>query len=188
MIQTGETRLAFGDRVRQWTAGTVVLRIAAMTVLWLILAEGNLRYWGLIIGAIVAATLASLLLVPNSGLSLSPLGLARFVPFFVMQSILGGWDVAIRALSIRPRLDPVYVECTLRLDEEPARVLVANTMSLMPGTLSVSLEAHQLQMHVLDRAMPAIERAREVEEHAARMFRLELHEGEQAVASPAESQ
>jgi multicomponent Na+:H+ antiporter subunit E len=188
MNQTGETRLALSDRVRQWSAGTVLLRIAAMTVLWLILAEGNLRYWGLVIGAIAAATLVSLLLVPSSGLSLSPVGLVRFVPFFVMQSILGGWDVAMRALSIRPRLDPVYIECELRLDEEPARVLVANTMSLMPGTLSVSLEGKRLQMHVLDREMPAIQRAKEVEEHAARMFRLELPEGDQAVASPAGSQ
>ncbi len=159
--------------ISPWTA---LLRFAAFAVLWFVLAEGELRYWGLILIAVTSATLASLILVPSSGLSMSPIGWIRFIPFFLGQSVLGGADVALRAITPTPRLDPGYVEYRFRLDAPPARVFVANTMSLMPGTLSVLLEGDQLQMHVLDTAMPAADRAREVEEHVARMFRLDLPE------------
>jgi multicomponent Na+:H+ antiporter subunit E len=159
---------------RQWTITGVIARLVSMTALWLILTEGDIRYWPLVALTILTATFVSLVLIPASGLRWSLIGWIRFIPFFVFQSILGGVDVAARALSIHPKLDPVYVECRLRLDAEPARVLVANTMSLMPGTLSVVLEGYELRMHVLDREMPAVERVRDVEEHAARMFRLTL--------------
>lgn len=157
-----------------WTVGSVLLRIAAMAALWLVLTGGELRYWGIVAIAVLGGAFASLLLAPATGLGWSPSGWLRFIPFFLWQSVLGGTDVAFRALSIRPRLDPGYVEYQFRLREEPARVMVANTMSLMPGTLSVSINGSCLRMHVLDRSMPAAERVRDVEEHTARMFRLEL--------------
>ena len=158
----------------QWTISTILLRIVAMTLLWFVLAAGDLRYWGLILIAVLGGAAASLILVPSSGLSWSPIGWARFIPFFIVQSVLGGVDVALRAVALTPRLDPGYVEFDFRITEEPARVFVANTMSLMPGTLSVSLDSNRLRMHVLDTGMPNAERAREVEAHAASMFRLEL--------------
>ena len=163
----------FRDILRRTSHWTVMLRFVAFALLWLVLAEGEFRYWGLVIIAIAGAAIASLILIPSSGLSMSPLGWLRFIPFFLGQSVLGGVDVALRAIAPTPRLDPGYVEFHFSLDEEPARVFVANTMSLMPGTLSVELRGDRLQMHVLDAAMPAAERAREVESHAARMFRLE---------------
>jgi multicomponent Na+:H+ antiporter subunit E len=157
-----------------WTVGTVLLRILALALLWFVLAEGEFRYWGLILIAVLGGAFASLILVPSSGLGMSPVGWARFIPFFIGQSVLGGVDVALRAIAPTPRLEPGYVEFHFRLAEEPARVFVANTMSLMPGTLSVSLDGDRLRMHVLDQAMPAVERARDVEVHAARMFGLEI--------------
>src|SRR5690554_2629282 len=124
---SGTNRETVRSIVQQWTASTVLVRLIVLILLWLVLSEGEVRYWGVILGGVVAAALVSLLLAPTTELSLSPVGLARFVPFFLMQSVLGGWDVALRALSRSPRLDPVYVECRLRLDAEPVRVLVANT-------------------------------------------------------------
>lgn len=159
---------------RTWTAGGVIVRVTVMAAVWLVLSGGDLRYWGIALLAVLGAAFASLLLVPSSGLGWSPAGWLRFIPFFLRESVLGGTDVALRALSIRPRVDPGYVDFEFRLAEEPARVLVANTMSLMPGTLSVSLDGAHLQMHVLDRSIPAAERARQVEEYMARMFRLKL--------------
>lgn len=164
----------FRQIARSWTPGTVIFRVIAMSLLWFVLSEGEFRYWGLILIAVLGGAFASLILVPSSGMSWSPIGWLRFVPFFISQSVMGGVDVALRAITPTPRLDPAYVEFEFRLTSEPARVFVANTMSLMPGTLSVLLEGNQLRMHVLDRSMPHLDRVREVEGHAARMFRLEL--------------
>lgn len=157
-----------------WTPKTLILRVLLLALLWFVLSEGDLRYWGLILMAVLCAAFASLILVPGNGLGWSLGGWIRFVPFFIGQSVLGGVDVALRAISPTPRLDPGYVEFHFRLQHDPARVFVANTMSLMPGTLSVSLDDDRLCIHVLDMGMPAVDRAREVEAHAARMFRLDL--------------
>jgi multicomponent Na+:H+ antiporter subunit E len=150
------------------------VRILALGLLWFVLAEGEFRYWGLILIAVLGGAFASLILVPSSGLGWSIAGWGQFIPFFIAQSVMGGIDVAFRAITPTPRLDPGYVEFTFHVKDEPARVFVANVMSLMPGTLSVLIEGDCLRMHVLDTTMPAVERAREVEQHAARMFRLEL--------------
>lgn len=157
-----------------WTPSTIILRVGIMSLLWFVLAEGEFRYWGLVLLAVLGGAGASLVLVPASGLGFSLTGWARFIPFFLWQSVLGGIDVAMRSIAIPVRLDPGYVEMDFRLTDEPARVFVANTMSLMPGTLSVSLDGDRLRMHVLDRSMPNADRAREVETHVARMFRLKL--------------
>jgi multicomponent Na+:H+ antiporter subunit E len=159
---------------RTWTPGTIILRIGLLSLLWFVLAEGEFRYWGLVLLAVLGGAGASLVLIPSSNLGFSVSGWARFIPYFLWQSVLGGIDVALRSIAIPVRLDPGYVEVEFRLADEPARVFVANTMSLMPGTLSVSLDGDRLRMHVLDRSMPNQDRAREVEAHVSRMFRLEL--------------
>jgi multicomponent Na+:H+ antiporter subunit E len=155
-----------------WTPGTIVIRVGIVSLLWFVLAEGEFRYWGLVLLAVLGSAGASLLLIPASDLGFSLTGWGRFIPYFLWQSILGGVDVALRSIAIPVRLDPGYVEFDFRVNQEPARVFVANTMSLMPGTLSVSLSGDRLRMHVLDRSMPNLQRAREVEDHVMRIFRL----------------
>jgi multicomponent Na+:H+ antiporter subunit E len=172
VMMGGELR----EHIRQWSFTTVTARIVTLGMLWFVLSEGEFRYWGLILIAVLGGAFASLILVPSSGLGWSIVGWGRFIPFFIGQSVMGGVDVALRAVAPTPRLDAGYVEFEFRLSHEPARVFVANVMSLMPGTLSVLIEGDRLRMHVLDTTMPAVERAREVEGHAARMFRLELSE------------
>ena len=159
---------------QQWTVGTVAIRLTIITLLWFVLAEGELHYWGLVLIAIFGGAFASLIMIPDSGLSASISGWARFIPYFLMQSVIGGIDVAYRALAPGQRIDPAYVEFHFQIAEEPARVFVANAMTLMPGSLSVDLKEDRLILHVLDPTMPTLEQARTVEMHAARMFRLEL--------------
>lgn len=159
-----------------WTPGTIILRITGLALLWFVLAEGEFRYWGLILIAVLGGALASLILIPSSGLSFSLIGWLRFIPFFLGQSVLGGVDVALRAITPTPRVDPGYVEFRFRLTEEPARVFVANVISLMPGALCVSLDHDRLRIHTLDKSMPAVKQARTVETHVARMFCLDLPE------------
>jgi multicomponent Na+:H+ antiporter subunit E len=170
------------ETMRRWTLRTVALRLVILTILWIVLTEGDLRYWGLVLATVAIATFVSLLLVPESGLRWSVMGWLGFIPYFLWHSVQGGVDVALRATAPSPRIDPVYVRCRLRLTEEAARVIVANTMSLMPGTLSVRLDGPDLELHVLDGSMPSRTRVRELEDHAARMFHLELPAADDEIA------
>ena len=150
----------------------IAARAAIGIFLWWSLTEGDLSKWWIGALVIAAATAASLALQPVIGWR--PVGLIRLLPFFLRQSILGGVDVARRALHPRLPLDPVFLECHLRLPAGPARVLLANTMSLLPGTVSVELREDRLRLHVLDQAMPAVATLRALEERIAALFGLEL--------------
>lgn len=56
------------------------------------------------------------------------------------------------AQAFRPRLNlaPALLELPITLPEGIARVLLVNTLNLLPGTLSVGLEGNRLRLPVLD--------------------------------------
>ena len=141
----------------QRIARAVLWRGALFTALWWVLAGGRADSWGVGGVSIILALASSLVLLPPAKGRFSPLGLAAFVGFFLVQSVKGGIQVA--AMALRPRLDlaPVLLEVPITLPPGPARVLLINTLSLLPGTLSVRIEGDRLRLHVLDRRLPIVE-------------------------------
>lgn len=126
-------------------------RLPLLALLWWTLTEGAAD--GLWAGALAvpAALLASLRAWPPAAGGLSPVAAAvAFAGFFLWQSLRGGLAVARLALSPRMRLRPRVRRVALFLPAGKGRVLFANTLSLMPGTLSVGLEGDALLVHVLD--------------------------------------
>lgn len=98
--------------------------------------------------------------------------MALFAPFFLVQSLRGGVDVARRALHPRLPLNPCLVRYPLCLEEVPAQVFMANVVSLLPGTLSADLEDSVLTVHALDCALPVTEQLQALESRVARLFGL----------------
>ena len=146
------------------------VRLVALALLWLALTEGDLDTWWLGVLAVVAATLSSLVLLPPAGRSWSPVGAVRFAGFFLRQSAVGGIDVALRALKPGMDLDPALVEYTTRLPEGGSRVLFANTISLLPGTLSAEVRDRSLLVHTLAASPELQQELRLTEEAVARLF------------------
>ena len=129
-----------------WTA--VTGRLLLFAVLWGILTGG--RTDALPVGALAVplTTLASIRLLPPSPWSLR--GWLRFLPYFLVESLRGGVDVAARAFHPRLPLAPALLDYPLRLPPGPARVVMADAVSLLPGTLSAELDGAVLRVHVLD--------------------------------------
>jgi multicomponent Na+:H+ antiporter subunit E len=126
--------------------------------------------------AVGGAVAASLLLVPpGSGVTMG--GLLRFVPYFVVHSLRGGFDVARRALHPRLPIDPGYHDHPLRLPDGAARTFFAALVGLLPGTLGVEIREGRLRVHVLDRKMPTAGTLRELEERVADLFGVEARSG-----------
>jgi multicomponent Na+:H+ antiporter subunit E len=121
-------------------------RALGFAALWAILGEG--KGWGIGVPVIFFATLASPLVPPSTRWSFA--GLARFVPYFIWNSLRGGIDVAARALNPALPVDPALLRYEMRLETRTARVLMANTVTLLPGTLSADLQGNVLQVHVLN--------------------------------------
>lgn len=147
-----------------------VQRAALLAVLWWAVAEGAGAAWPFAVPVVLAAAAASLRLQGARPWRMRPLAAARMAAWFLRRSLVAGSDVALRALGRRPRLAPAFVTLRTRLQGTPARVLLANALSLVPGTLTTALDGAELHLHVLDRHAPAERELRELEDHIAALF------------------
>ena len=149
------------------------MRILLFVLLWWAVSDGN-GSWAFGIPVILLATVASYWLQPARGAWLRPLALLRLCGFFLYQSVRAGIDVALRALGPGLRLAPGMIEYQLRLPEGIARVLLLDTLSLLPGTLSAELNGDRLCLHVLDTGLPNEAEVRKVESYIAGAFGMRL--------------
>ena len=147
-------------------------RTVLFALLWWVLTQGAMNSW--LVGApvVVFAVLASGVLLP--GVSWSLPGIARFVPFFLWRSLYGGVDVAIRALHPRLPISPGMYDHRWRLPPGLPRVFMANTVSLLPGTLSAELDEEHLRVHVLDQTAIIASELKVIEARVAELFCLNL--------------
>lgn len=149
-------------------------RALLYALLWWLLTEERLESWYLGIPLVLLVAAVSHRIAPS--LPRSTLGLLRFIPFFVFHSLKGGIDVAWRALHPALPISPVLVDYRLRLPDEQARVFMANTVSLVPGTLCAGLEGRHLQVHVLEGGSDFRRELEALERRIAALFRLSLAE------------
>jgi multicomponent Na+:H+ antiporter subunit E len=137
-----------------WLA--VVWRLVGFLGLWLILIGGPdpaNRPAGIV--AIVAATWASLRLLPADAAAVAPAALAVLVLRFLRQSLVAGWDVAWRALDPRLPLRSGFVVYPARLPPGPALNAYCTLTSLAPGTLPAGPdESGAIVVHCLDVGQP----------------------------------
>jgi multicomponent Na+:H+ antiporter subunit E len=150
-------------------------RAAVFSLLWYALNGNDPAAWAAGVPVIAAATAASMLLQPAGPFGLNWRKLAAFAPFFVWKSLAGGFDVSRRALHPRLPLAPLLVPYTLHLPPGSSRVFMANTISLMPGTLSAELQGDRLSVHALDGSEESVTRdLRSLEARVAGIFGLRL--------------
>ncbi len=129
-----------------WTV--LLLRGGLFAIVWWTLSGGDNQSWWVGAPAVVLAVIASRFLLPP--VPLAWWELAKFAPLFLWRSLLGGIDVAKRAIGPRMSISPQLVQYRLRLPGRLPRVALLNIMSLLPGTLSAALDGDVLQVHVLD--------------------------------------
>ena len=56
-------------------------------------------------------------------------------------------------LTQREEMEPVLVTFRTSLKTEMARVILANSITLTPGTITVSIEEDELMVHCLDKSL-----------------------------------
>lgn len=146
--------------------GLILLPTAA--VLWWALSAG--RGWGFGLVAVVLTTAGVLWLLPPRPLGWRWRRLPGFAGFFLWQSLRGGVDVARRALRWELALEPVLLSYRCRLRGGIALSLFANTISLLPGSLTADLNGRELLIHCLSSSATLEQELRELEEQVARLF------------------
>lgn len=140
-----------------WLLQTFVL----LLVVWIALdGAGSLAVGAgfALLGAAAGAWLA-----PGVAYPWRPLRLAAFTLYFLLQSLRGGLDVAWRALHPALPIEPCFCQHALRLGPGLPRTAFVSIVSLLPGTLSVIVDAasDRLTVHTLTPAaaseLPALE-------------------------------
>lgn len=147
-------------------------RIGLFAALWWVLTDGVAASWVLGVPTVLLAAWLSRSLWPDPPLSLT--GVARFVPYFAYQSLVGAADVAQRALRPKMPLYPGVVRHRLRLPPGVARVSLANVVSMLAGTLSADIEDDELVIHALDARSDLHAMVDDLEPRIAAVFNLHL--------------
>ena len=82
--------------------------------------------------------------------------LPRFVQYLyclIREIILANFAVTRLILTRKETLEPVLVHVRTDLKSETARVILANSITLTPGTITVSLTDDRLLVHCLDKSL-----------------------------------
>jgi multicomponent Na+:H+ antiporter subunit E len=133
-------------------------RAAGFFCFWLVLTDAGSADLAAGAVAAVAATWASLRLMPAAQWDLHPIKLANFVLHFLHQSIVAGTDVALRALDPRLPLRPGVVVYRSNLPPGTKRNAFCAIMGLLPGTLPCGpAEGGGIPVHCLDVTQPVVE-------------------------------
>jgi multicomponent Na+:H+ antiporter subunit E len=144
-------------------------RATGFLVLWLVLAGFNPGDLPAAVIAVAGATWTSLRLLPPGASRVSPTGIARLALRFPGQSLLAGFDVALRAFDPRLPLRPGFVTVPTRLPPGTRRDAFCAFASLQPGTLPVDTnDDGTLLVHCLDIGHPVAEQTAADEKHFAR--------------------
>jgi len=129
-----------------------MLASLALWVAWMLLTAP----WSnqeAIAGAVVALLVAFLPLFPASPLGdlrLTPKAIAygfAYVFVFIKALVLSNFDVAFRVLHPKLPIDPGIVRVTTKPKTPLGRLLLANSITLTPGTITVEMRGEDIYVH-----------------------------------------
>lgn len=145
------------------------MRALLLALVWWVLV-GSVD--GYLFGSVAVAMIAvlSLRLTPPS-IYFPRLGnIPGFLVFFLHHSLLAGCDVARRTLTPTLPLYPAILTVPLTLPAGPPTWLLMLLVSLLPGTLTISLAERTLELHCLDHRQKVREAVVKIEQRIAWLF------------------
>lgn len=153
------------------SSAPLIWRLGLFAALWFILCSGELRSWPFGLPTVILATWLNLQLAgPAESPAIRPLVLLGFIPFFVGKSILSGVDVLRRVVHPRLPINPGLVTCPLTIDHPAGRIFLANSITLLPGTISARLKDSHLIVHTLDKGLAVTTIVADLERRIASLY------------------
>lgn len=78
---------------------------------------------------------------------------AQYLYYLVKEIIAANLAVSQMILTRKEQMEPVIVHVHTELKSETARMILANSITLTPGTITVSLTDDDLLVHCLDKSL-----------------------------------
>lgn len=124
-------------------------------ILWLLLV-GNLSVVEVVAGFIVS-TLTAMFVLEKTTLFddirielRAPLSLVAYLGVFLIELVRANLDMARRVLSPTIPLKPELVRVKTTLESDLGKLVLANSITLTPGTLSVDIEGDEILVHWIE--------------------------------------
>jgi multicomponent Na+:H+ antiporter subunit E len=142
----------------------LVALFASLFLFWVLL-NGSLAMDVLIVGAVAAAVITFLF---RDGLALfaefratpeAVVMAVRYVPYFLKELVKSNLNVATIVLAPSLPLNPGIVKVRTKLKSRMGRMLLANSITLTPGTLTVEMDGEWFYIHWVSVDSPDIEGA-----------------------------
>jgi multicomponent Na+:H+ antiporter subunit E len=76
------------------------------------------------------------------------ISLVKFLSQLFYKIVVSNYDVTLRVLGIRP-VQSTFITIEIPFDNDVAKVLYANAITLTPGSASVALSEHTLLVHTI---------------------------------------
>lgn len=132
-----------------------LVAFGATVLLWLLLA-GSLHPQELVaavVAGVIVTAVAGQRLAIFSGIRISPaapLALLSYLVSFLYALLRANLDMARRVLSPSLPIRPAVIEVETGLQSSLGRLLLANSITLTPGTLTVDVQGERLLIHWVD--------------------------------------
>jgi len=129
----------------------VISTFLVLMVVWIFIA--GYHWTELVLGAVVSLILALIIsrLVSYSFGFSAILGLLKFIviyiPVFIFKLIIANFDMAYRVLSPKLPINPGIVKVPTKLKSDFGKFVLANSITLTPGTLSLDVEDDHVIVH-----------------------------------------
>jgi len=155
---------------------TTLTRAIGFLAFWLILSGFRLGDLPAGILASACASWASLRFLPPGQSKRHPMLIVQLMLRFLQQSVVAGFDVALRALDPRLPLAPGIAICRCTSPMGPLRSGFCTMASLQPGLLPAGFDADgNLVVHCLDVGQPVARLLAEEEKRFLSALGLEQH-------------
>lgn len=92
-----------------------------------------------------------------------------YIPFFLKEMIKANFHIAGIVLNPKLPIHPSVKRGRMKLVNAGARMLLANSITLTPGTLSVDMKNDELEIHCVDTAESAEQIMAPFEKHIRRI-------------------
>lgn len=76
--------------------------------------------------------------------------LITYIPIFIIEMVKANIDVARRVINPNLPINPGIVKINTNLQSEYAKLFLANSITLTPGTLTMDVEDENLYIHWID--------------------------------------
>lgn len=154
--------------------GNILSRLKNFTYLfvllfaiWLMLTS-SFHWQEMIVGAILSIALALALHKKYIELELPPIGVKRiafsviYLTVLFKEIILANIDVAYRVIHPGMPINPGIVVIRTSLKNDVARLILANSITLTPGTFTLDIQDDRLLIHWINVSSPETEKATEI--------------------------